>query len=423
MISAARKSIAIFRDYLESKLPSQLHGKRIELAIFDNRFPVIHNGKLSGRRTIEHIFHLKSKIISTQIFSPPRYGRYLGSSGRRDFFKRRSIAVNLDKGLKAENIRYFNPNIKINAVLAYVIFQNSVEVLVPYFEKHHIRFAFTLYPGGGFGMPSGAENRNHKSILRSDLQLRYIFNSPMFERVFIHHTTIYNYIVESGLCDPRKIAFLRGGFADIRKEDAKPRKYFGMDKKKLDVCFVAHKYTRYGEDKGYDVFVSTARTLTDLDIHFHVVGEWDEDVIDVTDLLGKISFYRVLSTEELIEFFLDKDIILSPTRAHYPRYGKFDGFPLVINAGICGVAMFVTDPMKQNEDFVSGSSIEIITTDKNKISEKIGFYYRNPEKLMNLAKRGQEILFNIRDQDAFLRRKESMIREIIDGLAARAPAQ
>jgi glycosyl transferase family 1 len=420
---AAANWIAFCRDYYEAVVSAPPTTERTDLAIFDNRFPVIHNNRLSGRRTVENVFFLKSARISTRVFCPPGYGKYFGCSSRRDLFERIAIAASQDPSLNVESIRYFNPNARINATLAYVVFQTVAKVLVPYFEKHRIRFVFTIYPGGGFAMPTGkAENKYRPSIRRSDEQLKYLFGSPMFERVFVHHTIIYNYLVESGLCQPAKIAFLRGLFADIRKEEVMPRKYFGFDKKRLDICFVAHRYTKSGADKGYDVFVNTARTLGDLDVHFHVVGDWNERVTDVAALQGKITFYGILSTEELIEFFVDKDIILSPTRAHHQYYGQFDGFPLVINAGICGVAMFVTDPMGQNEDFAPGSNIEIITRDKNKISDKVRYYYRNPDKLMNLAKSGQEILFDIRDQDVFLKTKESAIREIIDRLASSAPA-
>jgi hypothetical protein len=420
MISTARTSTAIFRDYLESKLSLKAHGEQIELAIFDNRFPVIHNSRLSGRRTVENIFFLKSARFSARVFCPPRYGNYSGSS-RRDLFERIAIAGSQDPSLNAESIRYFNPNARIDATLAYVVFQTVAEVLVPYFEKHHIRFVLTIYPGGGFALPTGkAENKYRPSIRRSDEQLKYLFGSPMFERVFVHHTIIYKYLVESGLCQPAKIAFLRGGFADIRKEQVMPRKYFGFDKKRLDICFVAHRYTRSGADKGYDVFVNTACILGDLDIHFHVVGEWNERVMDVTALQGKITFHGILSTEELIEFFVDKDIILSPTRPHHQYYGKFDGFPLVNNAGICGVAMFVTDPMGQNEDFVSGRDIEIVTSHRNEIAERLRFYYRNPAKLADLARSGQRIMFDIRDQESHLRNKVEMIRDIIDSVLARS---
>lgn len=61
---------------------------------------------------------------------------------------------------------------------------------------------------------------------------------------------------------------------------------WGFDKSRLDICFMAHKYTTYGQDKGYNVFVSVATILRQYheDIYFHVVGPFDPKVIDVSSL-------------------------------------------------------------------------------------------------------------------------------------------
>jgi hypothetical protein len=82
--------------------------------------------------------------------------------------------------------------------------------------------------------------------------------------------------------------------------------------------------------------------------------------------------------------------------------------------------MFVTDPMGQNEDFVSGRDIEIVTSHRNEIAERLRFYYRNPAKLADLARSGQRIMFDIRDQESHLRNKVEMIRDIIDSVLARS---
>ena len=108
------------------------------------------------------------------------------------------------------------------------------------------------------------------------------------------------------------------------------------------------------------------------------------------------------------------DIILSATSVGVEYHGKFDGFPLTVDAGYHGVAMFVTDPMGQNEDFTGGRDIEIITRSSESIVEKIRFYYDRPHLLHRLAQEGQRILWRIRDGDSHLAEKAAVIEDLLE---------
>jgi glycosyltransferase involved in cell wall biosynthesis len=149
-----------------------------------------------------------------------------------------------------------------------------------------------------------------------------------------------------------------------------------------------------GIGKGYDVFVEVARELCRLhdDIFFHVVGPFDKFDIDVSDLRGRIKFYGIKQTEFFPQFYAGMDIILAPTVPFVLRPGAFDGFPTgcCIEAGLCGVAVFCTDVLNLNIAFEDGEEIVIVPRDVQGICELIEKHYRDYDRLVQLARRGQE---------------------------------
>jgi glycosyltransferase involved in cell wall biosynthesis len=167
---------------------------------------------------------------------------------------------------------------------------------------------------------------------------------------------------------------------------------FGIDKNSLDIAFVSFKYTEKGVDKGYDLFVDVAKELCRKydNIHFHVVGGFDENVIDVTELRDRITFYGSMKTEWFDEFYKDKDIILSPNIPFMIYDGSFDGFPTgtCVDAGLRKTAMFCADELHLNNQFVDREEIVIIPHNVDEVTEIVEYYYRNPEKLKTIAENG-----------------------------------
>src|SRR5690606_34270755 len=93
--------------------------------------------------------------------------------------------------------------------------------------------------------------------------------------------------------------------------------------------------------------------------------------------------------------------------------GKFDGFPLVVDAGMCGVAMFVSDPLGQNEDFVPGEDVEVVKSDPADLVERVLPYFENPQKLKTLAGRGQKRIMELRNKEEKLSAKAGKLVEIM----------
>jgi glycosyltransferase involved in cell wall biosynthesis len=112
-----------------------------------------------------------------------------------------------------------------------------------------------------------------------------------------------------------------------------------------------------GLNKGYDVFIEVAKILYNLhgsNIVFHVVGNFDEKDIEVSELKDNIKFYGTRTTDWFPQFYANMDIIMSPNiPLHYimPEVKKsfIDGFPTgcCVEAGFCGTVVFCTDTVNQ----------------------------------------------------------------------------
>lgn len=271
------------------------------------------------------------------------------------------------------------------AKLAYFCFLRNAYLALPWVEKNNIPFVFELYPGGGFAFQDEL----------SDRYLKTVFSSKCFCKVIVTQKIIYNYLIENQLCEDSQIILILGGITSIAKLE-KPYtkiKRFGYEKSHVDICFVAMRYTRRGEDKGYDVFIAVAKMLCNKydNIYFHIVGNFNEDVIDISEIKDKIFFYGVQDQDWFDDFYLDKDIILSPNIGDKIIPGAFDGFPTgcCIDAGLRMTAMFCTDELDQNEGRFQ-DKVEFVKIEYNidSIVSEIEFYYKQPELLKNIGING-----------------------------------
>jgi glycosyltransferase involved in cell wall biosynthesis len=273
---------------------------------------------------------------------------------------------------------------RLNGQLIYFVFLQNARAFMDFLTRSNLPFVFTLYPGGGFQM-----DQPH-----SDETLRRVCALPNLRKIITTQKISHEYLLN--FLEPEKIEFIYGGVfpSDRLAKAAVARKYYQHDKRTLDICFVAFKYMARGVDKGYDLFVEVARELSRRhdDIRFHVVGPFDKADIDVSDLEGKMKFYGVRQTEFFPQFYSEMDLILAPNVPFTVLPGAFDGFPTggCIEAGLCGVAVFCTDPLNQNIAFKQGEEIVIVPRNVEQICGLIGKYYNDYDGLVQLAQRGQE---------------------------------
>ncbi|MGB9979481.1 class I SAM-dependent methyltransferase [Methanobacterium sp.] len=297
----------------------------------------------------------------------------------------------------------------LHAKLIYTIFLNNAFFYIDTIEKYNIPFVFTLYPGGGFEL-------NDKI---SDKKLKRVLSSPCFRKVIVTQKITYDYLVDNNFCKEDKIEEIFGIVTslDLLDRDYNDKKYFGKDKSKLDICFVAHRYTENGIDKGYDVFIEVAHELAQRydNIHFHIVGSFDKNILDVTQIRDKINFYGTKVSKWFNEFYKDKDIILSPNIPFKMFKGHFDGFPTgcCTDAGLHKVAIFCTDQLNLNTLYDNEKDIVIIPHDTGKIVEIIEKYYHNPEKLQKIAEAGYLKIKEIYNYENQIASRIKILEELI----------
>lgn len=296
------------------------------------------------------------------------------------------------------------------ANLLYVNFLTNAYALLPEIETARVPFVFTLYPGAGFVL-------NDKDC---DHKLKKVFDSPCFQKVIVTQQVTYDYVVHRGLCPAEKVQMI---FGVVMPEvhEGQPflaKRRWGFEKARLDICFMAHKYTSHGEDKGYDVFVNVASILRQHhdDIYFHVVGPFDGRVIDIGSFSDRIKFHGSLNPEEFDSFFQDMDLIMSPNISGKIFPGSFDGFPTAscTEAGLRGTAIFAVDEFNSAKGrFTDGEDIVLIKYDLAHIIDQVKHYYANPEALKAVGERTMLRIRELYSLEAQMGPRIELLREVI----------
>jgi glycosyltransferase involved in cell wall biosynthesis len=348
----------------------------VDLVVLDTVFP--HPlSPFRNQEFINYLDHFPSSLVLTT-------GEHLPA------FKEKRDIVEIINTFEQEHAEYAGRTIpsdhnleRYTARLAYAIFLDNIWSFLDAIEEKKIPFVFTLYPGGGFKL----------NIPECDAKLIRVFGSSQFRKVIVTQKVTYDYLLEKNFCPPEKIEFLYGVVTPLTiLRDFNHKIWYGGEKQRLDICFVAHKYMEGGIDKGYDLFIEAAKKLAAeiTNIHFHVVGNFDEADYPIDGLVGRLTFYGQRHQDWFDEFYRDKDIILSPNKPFTLLPGTFDGFPTAscTEAGLRKVAIFCTDILMLNMKFTDRKDIVIIQPDVLDIVETIMYYYENPAELRAVAENG-----------------------------------
>lgn len=366
----------------------------LDLLIIDDIFPV----KTSTFRYQEFSYLLKA-ISNVKILSTFESIRYSGITSKK------KLLTATDLEMRKSIIDKLPKNINECKMLYGIFLFNTYKYILPIAEKYHIPFAFTLYPGGRFNLNDS----------ESDRMLYEIFNSKYFRKVIVTQKVTYDYIIEKRLCSKEKIAYIYGGI--LLEERLNKRVVSKKNNNEINICFVAFKYSKIGEDKGYDIFVKVSKKLSKYNnIKFHVVGNFDENTIPL-DNLENISFYGIRSPEWFDDFYSKMDIILSPNISGKINSGSFDGFPTsaTLEAGLNEVAMFCTDCKNLNQNnFVDKEEIIIIKHDVNDICKKILYYCEHVDELHKIGKNGRKKIKKLYSYEAQINPRIEIINDIIN---------
>lgn len=382
-----------------------LSNEKNTLIIFDDIFPSIYS-PFRYEEYIEYLQNLENVYIFTT-------GKSLKAVNEN-----RSV-LEVIKEFEENNPRYkgrvFELNEKNKKILeglknkiAILTFLANVRENMEIIEKYKIPFVFTLYPGGGFVL-------NDQNC---DLELKRICSSKYFRKVIVTQKNVYKYLIRKKICNKRQIEFIYGVVtpSEILKENNTNKRYYKYNKDTLDLCFVAHKYTQKGIDKGYDIFIEVAKKLSEKysNINYHIIGGFDENDIDVSILKNKIKFYGIKDSKWLKDFYANMDIIVSPNRPFKLGKGTFDGFPTgsCTEAMINGVMLLCTDELKLNVKFKNNKDLIIIKPDVNDIRRTIENLYKNPKKITKIAERGKNKAKKIYSKESQIMPRINLIKGI-----------
>lgn len=395
----------LFKKDFYERLKKKFTNKKFSLLIIDDIFPSIY----SPFRYEEYTQYLKN-IKSVHILTT---GASLGAVNEKrdikeviqEFEKKYPKFAGKTMILNQENVRKLE---NIPKKLALVTFlgntYNSLEIL----EEYQIPFIFTLYPGGGFFLNNEI----------SDSKLRKICSSKFFKKVIVTQKNTYEYLIDKKFCTADQIEFIYGVVTpeEILKTKIENKKYYKKDKEVLDICFVAHKYSEHGRDKGFDLFIESAKKLSPKlhNVRFHVIGGFDKNDIDIKEIEDKITFYGIKKSEWLVEFYKNMDIMISPNRPFILAEGAFDGFPTAscTEAMINGVLLLCTDELNLNIKFEDKEDLIIIKPEVKNIVREVEDLYKNPEKIKEMTKNGRVTAKKIYSEKNQLKPRINLIKRV-----------
>lgn len=388
-----RKKKNKFADKLLSKYNLSYIFKSLntDILILDDFYPC----PLSNFRFIEfneYLKHYKTLVFTT--------GKSLPFVNVYD-----SVNKYIRQHPERNKIKVFQRDRKVNAKLAVLVFQHNAEIFLDYLEKNKIPFIFTLYPGGNFKL-------NEK---RGDEGLKRIFNSSYFRKVIVTQRITHQYLIDKKLCKPDDIELIYGCPIDIKQDEDCNK---NLKNEFVNLCFVAAKYHPTGMDKGYDIFIEVAKLLckSSKKYRFHVVGGFNKDDINISEIQDCIRYYGYLDLVNLKRLYENMDFIISPNRSNILSSGAFDGFPTaaVVEAGLKGVIMVLTDDLNQN--IYLKNYIDCIFTDHSpeNILEKLIEVSDNLKLKQSISNNGQQILFDLFSKEKQLNRRIEIINSLIN---------
>lgn len=354
------------------------------LMLLDSAFP----SKVSSFRYGEFSTYLQ-RIENSEIQIRPDFNLF--RFGELDNLADQINRFSLETRVSPLRLKRFDSTKLGTPRVAYCVFLNLADL---FFTQIGIpsaaHLAFTLYPGGGFAPDD----------IRSDTALRRLCDNPRLSKIITTQNVSYRYLIDHGLCDPSRILHVFGGIIPSLYDDRGLSKPERTTHGALNVCFVAQRYSAIGAEKGYDVFAQViADFANSTEIEFHVVGGFDETVIDLAGAKN-VTFYGTQPASFFPDFYDQMDVFLSPNiqmsvlDPSQPTY--FDGFPTtaVVEAGLRGVAMLLTDFQGMNRHLdgakiFSDDEVQIINRDHTSISELLGRYMRDRDALRKLGQKGR----------------------------------
>jgi len=390
----------------------------IPLGMFCDRFPHTYGFLIQQYATyLEHFPGSMAYSFGRRVMEPYGPGQFdaalAGFSASHGELSRRVLPLVPDLGgppgeaglvrLTTRNGRFRKPK------LALTVFAMNADLFRPLFETLGIGFCCTLNPGGGFRLDDPY----------SDDRLRRVFASPAFRHAIVTYPLTRDYVIERFQVPSDRITLIPGTIVMERflAAHATPKRRYPADKPTLDICFAGLRYSPTGADKGYDRFILAATRLARRFPHLrvHVIGNFTAETFPIGELAGRITFHGQRGQAWMAAFYGGMDAIVSPNVAHQLAKGAFDGFPVTscIEAGMCGVALFATDPMGLNAWLENDRHFVAIPDDEAGIAARMEPWLAAPERLYRLAAEGQRRFVEIWGEEAQMTPRLALIADLL----------
>jgi spore maturation protein CgeB len=133
--------------------------------------------------------------------------------------------------------------------------------------------------------------------------------------------------------------------------------------------------------------------------HVTVYGDrWSRNYPLISDELKARVIDRSVWGEQLHQLLFSSKIVLNITRSHF--YGAETGINLRIFEALAAGAFLLTDYCDElTELFVVGEEIEVFRSSAELV-EKVEYYLANPEKRLEIARRGHQKFLELHTWDA-----------------------
>ncbi|WP_199423574.1 glycosyltransferase [Actinotalea solisilvae] len=281
----------------------------------------------------------------------------------------------------ADRVHAYDPTALADVDQAYLIFLNNAAYYLDDLTAAGVPFVLTLYPGGGL---DGTDEALAK--------LDRVLGSPLLRHLFTTQPRVAEMVAARYPHVPT--SELQGLFvsrAYFRPGPGERTNYFGVDKETLDLCFVAHRYSVTGADKGFPEFAALVPELArrGLPVRGHVVGQFDASDLPPGHQ-HLFEMYGVLESARLQELYGGMDAIVSPNRPGVLAVGAFDGFPLAssVEAALCGVMVVATDEFRQSRFLRDGRDALVVVPDAGQIADRLVRLLREPGGIRRVAQSG-----------------------------------
>lgn len=111
------------------------------------------------------------------------------------------------------------------------------------------------------------------------------------------------------------------------------------------------------------------------------------------------------------------DIICSPNIPFKLDTGYFDGFPTscCVEAAFAGVAVFCSDELNLNIEFINNFDICIIPVEPKKIAKIILNYFNDLNSLYNLSQRCRDKFLKVFDIKVQMHKRQQVIQSCLKG--------